>query len=252
MWLKISIHNVSIFVPSIWGGYANPLILRGKQGGVEMENTTISRAALGRLPMYLNFLREQSPDEVPYISATTIAKELMLGEVQVRKDLAMVSGAGKPRRGYDTLELIDRIEECLGYHELTKAVLVGAGRLGRALIQYDGFKLFGVDIVAAFDCNEQIISPDSKTEIYPIRQFDDFCKANDVHLGIITVGEGSAQAVCDQMIHSGITAIWNFAPCKLDVPDGVLLQNENLALSLAHLRNQLCRHGRPETGSNDR
>ena len=74
-----------------------------------------------------------------------------------------------------------------------------------------------------------------------MNQFEYFCKTKNIKLGIITVGEGSAQAVCDQMVKSGITAIWNFAPCKLNVPAGILLQNENLALSLAHLNNQLCK-----------
>jgi redox-sensing transcriptional repressor len=123
---------------------------------------------------------------------------------------------------------------------LTFAVLVGAGKLGRALLQYDEFEKYGVKISAAFDSNERAISLGTKTEILPMNQFEYFCKTQNIKLGIITVGEGSAQAVCDQMVKSGITAIWNFAPCKLNVPVGILLQNENLALSLAHLNNQLC------------
>ena len=206
-----------------------------------MEKVSISKATLGRIPRYLNFLKELSIDSVPYISATTISKELNLGEVQVRKDLAAVSGAGKPRLGYETEFLIEQLEDCLGYNQLTNAVLVGAGKLGRALLQYDGFERFGVKIKAAFDSNDKVINFDSKTEILPISQFDSFCKENNIRLGIITVGEGSAQDVCNQMVQSGIKAIWNFAPCKLQVPIGVLLQNENLALSLAHLRNQLSR-----------
>lgn len=206
-----------------------------------MDKISVSKATLGRIPRYLNFLKELSPDRVPYISATTISKELNLGEVQVRKDLAAVSGAGKPRLGYETEVLIEQLEDCLGYNKLTFAVLVGAGRLGRALLQYDGFERFGVKIKAAFDSNDKVINIDSKTEILPMNGFSDFCKEHKISLGIITVGEGSAQAVCDQMVKSGITAIWNFAPCKLQVPSGVLLQNENLALSLAHLRNQLSR-----------
>ena len=205
-----------------------------------MEKCTVSKATLGRLPEYLNLLRDLPPDKVPYISATSIAKRLNLGEVQVRKDLAAVSGAGKPKLGYVTEELINKLEECLGYKKLTPAVLIGAGKLGRALLQYDEFERYGVKISAAFDSNDQVINLDSKAEILPMKEFDCFCKEQDIRLGIITVGEGSAQAVCDQMIKSGITAIWNFAPCKLNVPVGVLLQNENLALSLAHLNNQLC------------
>ena len=72
-----------------------------------------------------------------------------------------------------------------------------------------------------------------------MNQFESFCRSHSIKLGIITVGEGSAQVVCDQMVQSGIEAIWNFAPCKLSVPEGILLQNENLALALAHLNNQL-------------
>ena len=206
-----------------------------------MDKCTISKATLGRLPSYLEFLRNLPPDKVPYISATTIAKHLGLGEVQVRKDLAAVSGAGKPKLGYVTAELVEKLEDFLGCNQLTSAVLVGAGKLGRALLQYDEFEKYGVKISAAFDSNERAISLGSKTEILPINQFEYFCKTQNIKLGIITVGEGSAQAVCDQMVKSGITAIWNFAPCKLNVPVGILLQNENLALSLAHLNNQLCK-----------
>lgn len=205
-----------------------------------MDKCSISKATLGRLPSYLEFLRNLPPDKVPYISATAIAKHLGLGEVQVRKDLAAVSGAGKPKLGYVTAELVEKLEDFLGCNQLTSAVLVGAGKLGRALLQYDEFEKYGVKISAAFDSNERAISLGSKTEILPINQFEYFCKTQNIKLGIITVGEGSAQAVCDQMVKSGITAIWNFAPCKLNVPAGILLQNENLALSLAHLNNQLC------------
>ena len=206
-----------------------------------MDKCSISKATLGRLPSYLEFLRDLPPDKVPYISATAIAKHLGLGEVQVRKDLAAVSGAGKPKLGYVTAELVEKFEDFLGCNQLTSAVLVGAGKLGRALLQYDEFEKYGVKISAAFDSNERAISLGSKTEILPINQFEYFCKTQNIKLGIITVGEGSAQAVCDQMVKSGITAIWNFAPCKLNVPASILLQNENLALSLAHLNNQLCK-----------
>ena len=206
---------------------------------MQMEKSSIPKATLGRIPRYLNYLKELSLERVPYISATTVAKELNLGEVQVRKDLSMVSGAGRPRIGYETETLIGQLEDCLGYNQLTLAVLVGAGRLGRSLLQYDGFQRYGVKIIAAFDSNDCVLGLDSKTEILPMNQFADFCKENHIEVGIITVGEGSAQEVCNQMVASGIKAIWNFAPCKLQVPDEIMLQNENLALSLAHLRNRL-------------
>lgn len=217
------------------------LLYKRWYGGMWMEKTSISKATLGRIPRYLNFLKGILPHKVRYISATTISKALSLGEVQVRKDLAAVSGAGKPRLGYETEILIGQLEDCLCYNQLTSAVLVGAGRLGRALLQYDGFRHYGVKITAAFDSNDRVLGLDSKTEILPMNQFAAFCKEHNIELGIITVGEGSAQEVCNQMVANGIKAIWNFAPCKLQVPDGIMLQNENLALSLAHLRNRLSR-----------
>ena len=204
-----------------------------------MNGYSIPKATLGRLPQYLAYLRSL-PEMRHTISATAIAKALSLGDVQVRKDLAAVSGAGKPKIGYETDQLITDIESHLGYERLTNAVLVGAGKLGRALLEYDGFEDFGVRIIAGFDRNEQAIHM-GKTDkaILPIREFHGFCEANEVKLGIITVGQGSAQEVCDMMVSGGITAIWNFAPCTLKVPSGILLQQENLALSLAYLNNQI-------------
>ena len=206
-----------------------------------MEKNSIPKATLGRIPRYLAYLRELSPEKTPNVSATTVAKALNLGEVQVRKDLSMVSGTGRPRIGYDTEMLIGQLEDCLGYNQLTPAVLVGAGKLGSALLQYDGFRHYGVKIAAAFDSDVRALGTVSKTEILPMDRFADFCAENNVAIGIITVGEASAQEVCDRMVASGIKAIWNFAPCKLQVPDEIMLQNESLALSLAHLRNRLSR-----------
>lgn len=203
-----------------------------------MHRTTLTKATLGRLPDYLAYLKEL-PEESNYISATSIANALGFGEVQVRKDLNQTSGAGKPKIGYNRKELIKIIEIHLGVNQQTKAVLVGAGKLGRALIDYDEFEKYGVKISAAFDCNNIAINFGKKVEILPMGDFEEYCRAQDISLGIITVGSGSAQSVCDKMINSGITKIWNFAPCKLSVKDGIILKNENLALSLAYLNNQL-------------
>ena len=202
-----------------------------------MNGYSIPKATLGRLPQYLEYLRSL-PEIRRTISATAIAKALSLGDVQVRKDLAVVSGAGKPKIGYETDKLITDIESHLGCERLTNAVLVGAGKLGRALLDYDGFENFGVKIIAGFDCNETVLTKGTK-DILPIRDIEVYCREHDVKLGIITVGQGSAQDVCDKLVESGIKAIWNFAPVTLKVPNGVLLKQENLALSLAYLNNQI-------------
>ena len=205
-----------------------------------MERSNVTKATLGRLPQYLQFLNGLPPGQYDHISATTIAKMLSLGEVQVRKDLAAVSRLGKPKVGYRTSELITDLEDALGCKKLTPAILVGAGKLGRALLDYNGFEEYGVQITAAFDCNEQVLRMNKTSkEILPISSFKKYCTENGIRIGIITVGSGSAQDVCDQMLEAGITAIWNFAPCQLKVPDNVLVKQENLALSLAHLNSQI-------------
>ena len=206
-----------------------------------MNGYSIPKATLGRLPKYLEYLRSLT-DAQNTISATSIAKGLSLGDVQVRKDLASVSGTGRPKIGYKKDKLIADIECHLGYERLTNAVLVGAGKLGRALLDYDGFESFGVRIIAGFDCNEHTIRiGNTEKSIFPIKDLKKYCSEKEVKLGIITVGQGSAQDVCDMLVESGIEAIWNFAPIALKVPRGVLLKQENLALSLAYLNNQLCK-----------
>ena len=172
-----------------------------------MNGYSIPKATLGRLPQYLEYLRSL-PEIRRTISATAIAKALTLGDVQVRKDLAAVSGAGKPKIGYKTDKLITDIECHLGYEMMTNAVLVGAGKLGRALLDYDGFEEFGVKIVAGFDCNDQVLQIGNHAkEILPIKNIDAYCAEHNVKLGIITVGQGSAQDVCDKLVESGIKAI---------------------------------------------
>ena len=105
-----------------------------------MEKSSVSKATLGRLPCYLQHLRAILKNNDEYVSATTIAKKLSLGEVQVRKDLNSVSGAGRPKVGYEIKALIKSIEDVLGYNDLAQAIIVGAGKLGQALLNYEGFE----------------------------------------------------------------------------------------------------------------
>lgn len=196
----------------------------------------ITRATLGRLPLYLQYLK--SPDaDGEYISATKIANALKLGEVQVRKDLSSVSSGGKPKVGYIRENLIDDINTALGCDQTSNAVIVGAGKLGNALLGFDGFADFGLKIVAAFDTDSaKYGNLVSDNPILPMEQLRPFCQEKNIHIGIITVPLSAAQDVCDDMIKAGISAIWNFAPITLNVPDSVIVSQENLALSLAHLK----------------
>ena len=208
-----------------------------------MEKQEISKSVLKRLPGYLSYLKSIPEDASPYISATALANALDMGEVQVRKDLAKVSAGGRPKIGYLRENLIEDISQFLGYDNTTDAVLIGAGKLGQALCGYNGFSAYGLNILAAFDVNPTAEITEEGKAIYSMDHLQSFCRANKVLMGIITVPADHAQAVCDQLIHCGVKAIWNFAPIHLDVPQGILVQNENMATSLAvlsmHLQAQI-------------
>ncbi len=206
-----------------------------------MERKEISKSVLKRLPGYLAYLRSIPEGASPYISATALANALGMGEVQVRKDLAMVCDGGRPKIGYPREQLVDDIEQFLGYDNTTDAVLIGAGKLGQALLGYSGFADYGLNILAAFD-----VAPDGNANgkpIYHIDELENFCRCHKVRMGIITVPVENAQSVCDKLIACGIKAIWTFAPVHLEVPPNILVQQENMATSLAvlsmHLQAQM-------------
>ncbi len=203
----------------------------------------VSKPVLKRLPAYLAYLKGMPDLDSPYISATALANALGMGEVQVRKDLAMVSDGGRPKIGYLRESLIDDIEQFLGYDNTTDAVLIGAGKLGQALLGYRGFDAFGLNILAGFDVKPAAAQTEDGKPIYTIDKLESFCRANKVLMGIITVPGEHAQEVCDKLIGCGIKAIWTFAPTHLDVPENILVQYENMATSLAvlsmHLQAQI-------------
>lgn len=205
-----------------------------------MERKEVSKSVLKRLPGYLAYLKNIPEGASVYISATALANALGMGEVQVRKDLAMVSDGGRPKIGYQRENLIEDIEQFLGYDNTTDAVLIGAGKLGQALLGYHGFDEYGLNILAAFDVAPTAEQTEEGKPIYTMDKLEGFCRLHKVRMGIITVPAQYAQTVCDQLISCGIKAIWSFASAHLEVPANILVQYENMATSLAvlsmHLR----------------
>ena len=199
-----------------------------------------SKQTLQRLPDYLNCLKSLYRGGKENVSAKMVAESLGLGEIQVRKDLASISTGGKPKVGYVTRELIRDLEKYLGCYDTNDAVIVGAGKLGRALFSYDGFKEYGLEVVAAFDTHgDETADEDMDKRIFSVDKLEDLCRRLKIKIGIITVPAASAQEVCDLLVKSGILAIWNFAPVHLKVPKNVIVKNMNLAASLAVLSRQL-------------
>ncbi len=197
----------------------------------------LSRQALKRLPVYMSYLKALDKGEVEYISSATVADALDMNDVQVRKDLAAVcKSAGIPKKGFVVRDLIGGISDFLGYSNGNDAILIGAGNLGSALMSYRGFDNYGINIVAAFDSRPEVI--DNK-KIFDVSLVGEMCKKMNVKIGIITVPDSEAQKVCDLLVESGILAIWNFAPTHIKAPEEILVQNENMASSLALLSNHL-------------
>lgn len=203
-----------------------------------MESPCVPKATLGRLPAYLRYLKSIYR-ECDTVSSTAIAKAMGYGEVQVRKDLAAVSGKGKPKIGYDITELTEQLEKCLGQQSMRNVILVGAGKLGKALLDYEGFSDYGLEISAAFDARvEKAEASQNGKPILPMNELESFCESHGVKIGILAVPKSAAQEVCDKLISAGISSVWSFAPVNLNVPSGVCLRQENLALSLAYLSRQ--------------
>lgn len=214
-----------------------------------VSSKDVSKSVLKRLPGYLAYLKNMPEDSPSHISATALANALGMGEVQVRKDLALVSDGGRPKIGYLRVQLIGDIEQFLGYNNTTDAVLIGAGRLGCALLDYEGFQEYGLNILAAFDNNPTKVGVDeSGKPILPLDQLTEFCTEHKVLMGIVTVPAVHAQSVCDLLVENGIKAIWNFAPVHVDVPKNILLQTQNMATSLALLSVHLQAQMKNESG----
>lgn len=196
--------------------------------------SNVSTPTLLRLPSYLDVIQRAKSNGVARLSSAEIGEELGYGSVQVRKDLASVSNAGKPRTGFDVNQLETDIRYALGYTEKRNAILIGVGHLGRALINYEGFQANGLKILAGFDINPTDETTLGKM-VFTMDNMKNFCANHEVDLAILTVPAASADEAAKIIVDAGIHAIWNFAPTTLHVPEDVIVQNENIAESLGLL-----------------
>lgn len=193
-----------------------------------------------RMPSYLNLLREMLRREEQFVSAPAIAKLLHLDPTQVVKDLSYTGISGKPRVGYMVSELVLALEAFLGYNRTHEAFLVGAGYLGSALIQYQGFRESGLKIVAAFDIDKRKVGSEiAGVPVFHLEKFRDLASRLHISIGILTTPASAAQSVADLMVGWGIKAIWNFAPVPLIVPEHVIVQDTHIYANLAVILNKL-------------
>jgi redox-sensing transcriptional repressor len=202
-----------------------------------MNTEKISNSTFLRMPSYLNYLKSL-PEDTKTVSATMIADALNLGDVLVRKDLAKISRGGRPRVGYLRKNLINDIEEFIDVKSILSAIIIGKGDLIRILLDHNGFEKFGICMKAGFDSVSKKNITHEGT-IYPLDKLESYCKENQVSLAILMCSKDEAQEICDKVICSGISAIWNFTPAYLEVPTNVILHNENMSSSALKLRMQV-------------
>jgi redox-sensing transcriptional repressor len=200
----------------------------------------VSKRTLKRLPLYLSYLKQILKEGTEFVSAVNLGAVFKLPPTSVKKDLSITGLQGVPKVGHKVTDLIEGIEHCLGWDNMSDAFLVGMGNLGRLLLTYSGVKKSGIQITALFDSDKKVIGTKFRDmEILDVAKLPNLAKRMKVHIGIITVPETSAQKVADQMVAAGILAIWNFAPRVLEVPDDIIIENSDMYSSLAPLSHKL-------------
>ena len=207
---------------------------------IRKEADKVPEPTLRRLPWYLSNIKLMKEKGEQYVSSTQIYKEINIDASQIAKDLSYVNISGRTRVGYNIDALIEVLESFLGFTNMHKAFLFGVGSLGAALLRDSGLHHFGLEIVAAFDVNPELVGKDLNG--IPIFHSDDFeakMKEYDVNIGVLTVPINIAQEITDKMVDGGIKAVWNFTPFRIRVPENIVVQNTSLYAHLAVMFNRL-------------
>lgn len=207
---------------------------------IRKEADKVPEPTLRRLPWYLSNIKLMKDKGEQYVSSTQISKEINIDASQIAKDLSYVNISGRTRVGCNIDALIEVLESFLGFTNMHKAFLFGVGSLGAALLRDSGLHHFGLEIVAAFDVNPELVGKDLNG--IPIYHSDDFeakMKEYDVNIGVLTVPINIAQEITDKMVDGGIKAVWNFTPFRIRVPENIVVQNTSLYAHLAVMFNRL-------------
>ncbi len=205
-----------------------------------IPNWNVPEPALRRLPWYLAYIKLLKKKGQTHVSSTQIAKKINVSSTQIAKDLSYVKVAGKTRVGYEIEVLIDVLEQFLGFTSQHRAVVLGVGSLGGALLSDSGLEQFGLKVFAGFDVNDKVIGTKiNDISVYDIEDFAKHNKTINADIAILTVPPDNAQEIADFAIQNGIRAIWNFTPFRIRVPEHIVLQNTSLYAHLAVMFNRL-------------
>jgi len=194
-----------------------------------------NRACIVRLSTYKNALKRLKALGFKKVFSDNLGDAAGVSPAQVRKDFSLFGVTGNKRAGYHVDDLIDQLGEVLGKNEIQKVVIVGAGRIGAALLRYKGFAAGGIEVSAAFDIDPAKYSRNSDIPILPLEELCSYVQENDIKIGILAVPDMAAQQVAELMITAGIKGILNFAPIQLRGGEDVVVNNINLELEIENL-----------------
>lgn len=205
-----------------------------------MGKPTIPTSTLKRLPQYLEVLKQLRRAGLKTATATKISVFADVHPTLVRKDITFTGLNTTPQVGYNIRELSVAIERLLNWSDTSACYLVGTGHLGSALLGYQEFSKKGLAIIAAFDNDpNRIGNVIHGVAVHSVLEFTAMATRNEIRIGIITVPPESAQLIADIMVHSGIRAIWNFTPTKIQVPPDIIVEYVDMFASLAVLSRRL-------------
>lgn len=201
-----------------------------------MCNKKIPKSVIERIPLYMNYLDKLIEKDVQMTSSTIISQDLGLGEVQVRKDLNLISGNGKPKIGYYVKDLRQDLESLVRKKEYTNIVIIGAGKIGEALANYYNYEDSKFKLLGIFDNdNHKIGKVMDGVTIEHISNIKEFSKTHQVDIGIICVPPTNAQEVCDKLVDSNIKGILNFTNVVLNVDNNVCVRNVDIVSLLTKI-----------------
>lgn len=196
----------------------------------------VSESTVGRLSVYLRLLTELQREGIQTLSSEDLARRSGSTAAQVRKDLSSFGTFGKRGMGYSVDELVTALRSILGLERRWSVALIGAGRIGAALLGYQDFQQQGFDIVAVFDSDPRKVGQSwGRTVVRADRELEEALRSEGIKIVIIAVPAEVAQSVVDRVVDAEVKAILNFAPTKLTVPAGVALKSVNMALELEGL-----------------
>jgi redox-sensing transcriptional repressor len=198
-----------------------------------MQDSRISDAVVHRLPKYYRYLSELEAAGIERVSSSRMSADMNLNASQIRRDLNCFGGFGQQGYGYQVNRLKQEIMKILGIGVSYKAVIVGAGNIGQALLKYRHFDEEGYHIAAVFDADPAIIGREVDTLIIrPMSELPQFMKENKVDIGIIAVPKRFAQQTADDLVSMGVRGLWNFAPVDVEARRGIGVENVHLSDSL--------------------